>query len=129
MNKLNSGARAAVTKTLSSPTRAAVQKDLSQTGVLKEISAAVNPSWYKNFIEEMQWIDTVSRKPRFRNNPDRFVAVLEVLTVKYMDRAGDKAPELQEFLKAKWYMDYLCAFLKNDKRPILADDVAMILAS
>lgn len=94
-----------------------------------QIAEAVNPAWYKNFIDEMQWIDTISRKPRFRNHPDRFIAVLEVLAQKYMDRAGSKAPDMQEFSKAKWYLDYLCAFIKNSKQPILAKNVDKILRS
>lgn len=90
------------------------------------IEKAVEAKHYKNYIDEMQWIDAMSKIPRFRD-PVAFKAALELQIRKYMDRLGQKDDELQELLKAKWYLTYLCAYIKNGCKPILGKDMETIL--
>jgi hypothetical protein len=97
-----------------------IEKDL--------IAAAVNPSHHKGFIDDFQWIDVMSRIPRYRNNPEAFKGALELQVRKYLDRNGRKDNELQELLKGLWYYKYLCAYIKNNCKPIRGDDVERILS-
>jgi hypothetical protein len=97
-----------------------IEKDL--------IAAAVNPSHHKGFIDDLQWIDVMSRIPRYRNNPEAFKGAVELQIRKYLDRNGRKDNELQELLKGLWYYKYLCAYIKNGCKPIRGDDVERILA-
>ena len=90
------------------------------------VKTAVNPKHHKNFIDELQWIDAISRMPRYRD-PVAFKAAVELQVRKYLDRNGRKDNELQEYMKAKWYLDYLCAYIKNGETPILGVDVKKIL--
>ena len=82
---------------------------------------------YQNYIEELQWIDAMSRIPSLRA-PERFKAAVELQIRKYLDRNGRKDEELQELLKGLWYMKYLCAYIKNGNQPIKGCDVDAILS-
>jgi hypothetical protein len=46
-----------------------------------------------------------------------------------MDRNGGKDSELQETLKALWYMKFLAAFIKNGNKPIYVKDIDTILGA
>jgi hypothetical protein len=83
------------------------------------VSNAVNPSHYKNYIEDMQWIDAMSRIPTLRK-PERFKAAVEMQIRKYLDRNGGKDAELQELEKSLFYMMYLVEYVKNGHRPVSA---------
>jgi len=81
---------------------------------------------YQGYIGELQWIDAMSLIPKYRD-PVLFKAALELQIRKYFDRLGRKDNELQELMKALWYMKYLCAYIKNDNNPIKGKDVDDIL--
>jgi hypothetical protein len=68
------------------------------------------------------------RLERFRNNPEAFVAALELQVRKYLDRAGKKDASLQEHKKALWYLKFMVAYEQNGCKPILVKDVEEILA-
>jgi hypothetical protein len=96
--------------------------------VQKAVAAAVNPSHYKGYIEEMQWIDAMSRIPSMRD-PKCFKAALELQIRKYLDRSGQKDATIQEMMKARWYLSYLCAYIANGDKPTLVADVDRLIAS
>lgn len=77
------------------------------------VAKAIDPSHYKGYIEEMQWIDAMSKIPSLRK-PERFIAALELQIRKYMDRNGAKDLTIQEWKKARFYMVYLVAYIDND---------------
>ena len=87
----------------------------------------INPDHYKGYIEEMQWLDAMSRIPTLRS-PERFKAAIELQIRKYMDRNGGKDPELRELQKALFYLKYLVAYIKNNCKPIHVKDVEELLA-
>jgi hypothetical protein len=98
-----------------------------------KIKKAVDPSHYQEFFYSdnpaevgMQWLDAKSRERRF-SNPDVFKGALELQIKKYLDRNGGKDEELQELLKARWYLSYLCAYIKNGNKPIRVEDIKKIL--
>jgi hypothetical protein len=82
----------------------------------------INPSHYKNYIEELQWIDAMSRIPTLRD-PTKFKAALELQLRKYLDRNGGKDEELQELKKAQFYLMYIIMYIENGNMPIKAVDV------
>jgi len=104
----------------------------------------IDPPHYQNFLEiaapdldeefervifvQFQWLETMCRIERYRNNPDAFIAALELQVRKYLDRNGKKDDDLQELQKGLWYYKFMVAFIKNGKRPILVKDVEAILA-
>ena len=77
-----------------------------------KVAAAVDAAHYKNYVDELQWIDAMSKIPSLRD-PERFIAALELQIRKYMDRNGRKDESLQEWKKARFYMCYLVAYLEN----------------
>jgi hypothetical protein len=89
------------------------------------VSTAVNPSHYKGYVEDMQWLDTMSRIPTLRD-PSKFEAAVELQIRKYLDRNGQKDASIQELLKAKWYLDYLIAY-KKAGRTIKVHEVEELL--
>jgi hypothetical protein len=88
---------------------------------------AINPPHYQNFLDQYQWIETMCRIQRFRDNPEQFEAAIELQVRKYLDRCGRKDERLQELEKALWYMKFLVAYVKNGSVPILVEDVEEIL--
>jgi len=83
---------------------------------------AVNPSHYKGYVEDMQWLDCMSKIPTLRH-PERFKAALELQVRKYLDRNEQKDDSLQEFKKALFYLKYLIMYIENGNNPISAEDV------
>jgi hypothetical protein len=92
-----------------------------------EIVQAVDPKHYKGYVEEFQWIDTMSRIPTLKD-PKIFSGAVEMQIRKYLDRNGQKDDEVQELLKARWYLNYLIAY-KVSGRPIMVDEVEDIISS
>lgn len=78
--------------------------------VKTNINLAVDPSHYKGYIEEFQWIDAMSRIPTMRD-PEKFIAALELQVRKYLDRRGQKDKDYQEMGKALFYLEYLRQFI------------------
>lgn len=86
----------------------------------------IKPIHYQNYIEEFEWIDAMSRIPRYKD-PIAFKAAIELQIRKYLDRNGRKDAELQELKKGLFYYMYLVMYLKNHCKPILAKDVHKIM--
>jgi hypothetical protein len=95
-----------------------IQKDTKE-------NTAVDPAHYKGYVEELQWLDTMSRIPTLRD-PIKFEAAVELQIRKYLDRNGQKDESLQELQKALWYLKYLIAY-KKAGRPIKVGEVDSIL--
>lgn len=93
-----------------------------------ETPAAVKPNHYKNFIDEYQWLDVMSRIHRYKN-PEVFKGAVELQVRKYLDRNGKKDAELQELMKGLFYYIYLVMYIKNGEKPILAKDIHAIMES
>jgi hypothetical protein len=90
-----------------------------------EISSAVDPAHYKSYIEDLQWLDAMSRIPTLKD-PAKFEAAVELQVRKYLDRNGQKDASVQELLKSLFYLKYLIAYkIKGD--PIRVEDVNKIL--
>jgi len=77
---------------------------------------------------ELQWLETMCRIQRYRDNPDEFIAALELQVRKYLDRNGRKDEDLQELQKGLWYYKFMVAYIKNGKQPIFVRDIETILA-
>jgi hypothetical protein len=95
---------------------------------------AINPSHHQGTIVidgvvELQWLEHLQYHSRYRNHPERFKGAVELQIRKYMDRNGGKDSELQETLKALWYMKFLAAFIKNGNKPIYVKDIDTILGA
>lgn len=86
----------------------------------------VKPTHYQNYIDEYQWIDAMSRIPRF-TEPIAFKAAIELQIRKYLDRNGRKDEELQELKKGLFYYMYLVMYLNNSCKPILSKDIHEIM--
>ena len=80
----------------------------------------INPSHYKDFINGMQWWETQQWRSK------DFGASSLTQVDKYLARLGGKDEELQELLKAKWYLDFLIARISAG-RNIKVDEVKSIL--
>jgi hypothetical protein len=92
-------------------------------GELEAIKDQIDPNHYQNFIEDLQWIEAEFRKPQFRNNPDAVKGALIFQVDKYLGRRGMKDEELQEFLKALWYLKFLVAYMKGGYKPIYVSQI------
>jgi len=90
-----------------------------QTGNAAKIDH-INPTHYKEWVPGMQWFE--SRQHRSRN----FAAECDVQVDKYLSRNGGKDKELQEMLKAKWYLDFWIAWTIAGT-PIKVDNVGVII--
>lgn len=87
---------------------------------------AINPSHYKNYIFDLQWLEAMQYIPSMRD-PKNFKAAVELQVRKYLDRLGGKDAELQELSKSLWYMKFLVAYIKNGNKPIRVSDIEAIL--
>jgi len=87
----------------------------------------VNPSHYQGYIEELQWIEAMSRIPTLKD-PEKFKAALELQVRKYLDRNGQKDAEVQELRKALWYMKALVAYVMNGCKPLNVNEIDKILS-
>lgn len=88
----------------------------------KTVSSAVEADHYKNYIAEMQWLDAMSLIPTLRK-PERFKAAVELQVRKYLDRNGSKDGELQELLKARFYLCYLVMYIEAGCKQVSGADV------
>lgn len=67
----------------------------------------INPEHYKTGgIETIDYMKAKSTKEEFRGH-------LRLTALKYLSRYGKKDNELQELLKAKWYLDRLIIELEE----------------
>lgn len=67
----------------------------------------INPDHYKTGgIETIDYMKAKSTKEEFRGH-------LRLTALKYLSRYGKKDDELQELLKAKWYLDRLIIELEE----------------
>jgi len=87
----------------------------------------IDPPHYQGFVDDYQWLETMCRIPRYRNDPDSFIAAIELQVRKYLDRNGKKDNSLQELEKGLWYYKFMVAYIKNGKTPIFVKDVNDIL--
>jgi hypothetical protein len=86
---------------------------------------AVNPTHYKGYIFDMQWIEAMQFIPRYRD-PEVFKGALELQVRKYLDRLGKKDSDIQELQKSLWYLRFLVAYsIKN--APIKFSEIDDIL--
>jgi hypothetical protein len=92
------------------------------------LADAINPPHYQSFLDQYQWIETMCRLQRFKDNPEQFEAAIELQVRKYLDRCGRKDARLQELEKALWYLKFLVAYVKNGSVPIHVEDVEKILS-
>lgn len=86
------------------------------------IKRAVNPNHYKSYIDELEWLDAMSKIPTLRN-PERFKAALELQIRKYLDRNGQKDDGLQELRKCRFYLQYLIKYIENGNSFVSAKEV------
>lgn len=90
------------------------------TGVDCRITMTEKPPHYQRYIKDMQWFEAM----QYVVKPFRPAAEIQIR--KYLDRLGQKNDELEELLKARWYLNFLVAYTINGG-PIRADDVAGII--
>jgi hypothetical protein len=90
---------------------------------LKEVSK-INPPHYKDIVPGMQYMEMMQYMLHGKEGVE---AHLLGQVYKYMMRNGKKDDDLQEYEKAKWYLDFLVAWLKNGKQPIKIADIEKIL--
>jgi len=87
----------------------------------------INPQHYQGYLGRLQWLETMSRIPEYKNDPAAFAKAVKLQVRKYLDRDERKGEQLQDAEKALWYLKFYVAFLKNDKQPILVDHIEGIL--
>jgi hypothetical protein len=92
-----------------------------------DFQASVNPSHYKNFLDDLEWVEAMSRLTRYSHSPDSFVAAIELIIRGYLDRYLSKGKPIEDLLKARWYLTYLCAYMKNECKPISLKRIKDIL--
>lgn len=78
------------------------------------IQSAVDPKHYKGYIDDMEWIEAMSKIPTLRNT-DIFCGALELQVRKYLDRRGNKDHSLLELKKARFYLQCWIAFIETGK--------------
>ena len=87
----------------------------------------VNPSHYKSYIGELQWIEAMGYIPTLRD-PKVYIGALELQIRKYLDRNGGKDASVQEIGKATVYMVYLLMYMKGGNKVPKMEDVQKILS-
>jgi len=98
-------------------------KDDKQKKVKEEqLNSIVNPSHYKSFVGDYEWIEVMSMLPVFKE-PKVFKGALEILLRGYLDRKGQKDDELTELKKARFYLQYMIKYIENGNKTVLAKDV------
>lgn len=68
---------------------------------------AINPPYYK--VGGIETIDYM----RAKSTPQEFRGHLRLTAIKYLSRVGHKDEVLQEYKKAKWYLDKLISTLEE----------------
>lgn len=76
-----------------------------------DLNKAVDPNHYKNYIDDMQWLDAMSKLPTMKDTA-AFSAALELQVRKYLDRRGQKDDTKQELRKALFYLAYLVKYVE-----------------
>jgi len=107
-----------------------------EESIMENKPSNIDPPHYQAYLEvkhisfttELQWLETMCRIERFRNNPEHFIAALELQVRKYLDRRGKKDDDLQELQKGLWYYKFMVAYIKNGNEPIYVRDVDSILS-
>lgn len=94
------------------PEEDAAWTELSKNRVLVKGPAhkdAINPDHYKvGGIETIDYMRAKSSREEFRGH-------LRLTALKYLSRAGYKHPDVvEDFKKARWYLDRLIADLEGD---------------
>jgi hypothetical protein len=114
----------------------AIRKEAKKSSLFEsKVKQAVDPKHYQSFFKDTnesdnlgyQWLETMCRIQRYRNNPHEFVAAVELQVRKYLDRNGQKDDSLQELMKGLWYYKFMVAYIKNGCKPILVAEVDEIL--
>lgn len=98
----------------------------------------VNPKHYQAYMakvsdgtikdyefQTLQWLESVQYKGRYQ---DQFTFISSVLLQadKYLSRLGGKDDDVQEIMKAIWYLKFAAAYIKNNG-PIRVIDIPQIL--
>jgi hypothetical protein len=105
-----------------------ILKKVPRKSAMVDKKDAINPPHYKSFLDQYQWIETMCRLQRFKDNPEQFEAAIELQVRKYLDRCGRKDARLQELEKALWYLKFLVAYVKGGSQPIHVSEVEDILS-
>lgn len=71
------------------------------------VTDAINPPYYK--VGGIETIDYMEAK----STPQEFRGHLRLTAIKYLSRVGHKDEVLQEYKKAKWYLDKLISTLEE----------------
>jgi hypothetical protein len=85
----------------------------------------INPAHYKDIVPNMQFAEMMQHM--LKQCKDPFEGAMLYCTFKYLVRNGKKDDMLQEYKKAKWYLDYIIAYMSNGRKPIHVADVRQIL--
>ena len=88
-------------------------KAVLDEGRLDSITQAVKANHYSNYIDDMEWIEAISKIPFYRSNPERFKGALQLMVRKYLDRLGQRDSNLQEMMKARRWLDFAISFEKH----------------
>ena len=96
-----------------------------EEGSVTQKKDAINPTHYKDVVPGMQYMEMMQYMlARFSGITAHAMGHL----YKYLMRAGKKDELLQDLEKAKWYLDFLIAYLKNKEDPIVIANIQKILA-
>lgn len=87
------------------------------------LPSSINPSHYQGYLDDLQWLEAMSRLKRYRQDPETFIAAVELQARKYLDRLGGKDDVTQEVGKSLWYLRFLLAYILNDRAPIYVRDI------
>lgn len=100
----------------------------------RKVDKAVNPSHYQSFWggvwdmehDELQWLEAKQYENNFRD-PEKFKAALDLQIEKYLDRSGKKDNDVQELMKAVWYIKFKAAYIAYGNKPIRVKAIDDIL--
>lgn len=97
---------------------------------LADIHKAVNPSHYQAYMKigdtEFQWMEGMQYKGVWKD-PQVFLGAVMMQADKYLSRIGGKDHEVQEIMKAVWYLRFAAAYIANDSKPIRIADIPELL--
>jgi len=103
--------------------RANTWKPFEEAGIIMKRTNddPINPKHYKDYCQGLEWLETMQYLPRYQN-PENFIAALELQIRKYLDRANKKGIELEQLEKAQWYLKFIIKYIKNGNKPIRIKD-------
>lgn len=103
---------------------------ISDVNTAIDFESAVKPAHYKDhFVKgdlSMQWVEALQYESRYRN-PEVFKGALLMQADKYLSRLGGKDNEVQEIMKAIWYLRFLAAYTANGDKPITISEIPKLL--